>query len=269
MDFLARCTEGQGAPYQRCHPRAWMKWAQSHDFSCQRSGPEGGAGVQILWPSCEEQQDNRLWAPGQPSQPNWWDRKRQNHKQENGFQDPLLLWIFQGGQTKSITCDKTNLPCYSNSESLKIQPQHLIQNHLSIQLSLGNVSTVRRKGFSDVQKVSHQENVFLPTVKWQPVVIMVPFQKHSPIFLAWNGQHVLGTDLHDIGKLSSARRALVPQCPQVLASAQGSPLRQYRNPHMAGWSVFFTEDECPSHRPNVAPLLSRNSARPCSTLGIF
>ena len=169
MDFLARCMEGQGeqkaAPYRSCHPRTWMKWAQSHDFSCQRSGPEGGAGVQILWPSCEEQQDNRVWAPGQPSQPNWWDRKRQNHKQENGFQDPLLLWIFQGGQTKSITCDKTNLPCDSNSESLKIQPQHVIQNHLSIQLSLGNVSTVRRKGFFDDQKASHQENVFLSTMK--------------------------------------------------------------------------------------------------------
>ena len=126
--------------------------------------------------------------------------------------------------------------------------------------------TVRRNSCSeDDQKASHQENIFLSTVKWHPVGIMVTFQKYGPVFLVSNSWHVLDRDLCDIRRDFPSIRSFCstgsPSRNQVLLSAQGNPHRRRRNPRMAGHSAFYTMDGPPSRCPSTAP--------GPSTLGIF
>lgn len=73
--------------------------ALSHGFSCLRSSPEGGAGVQILWSSCEEHGDMKCGPQaGLPKVDRIEKDKIINRRNE--FQDPLLLWISQKSQPK-------------------------------------------------------------------------------------------------------------------------------------------------------------------------
>ena len=125
---------------------------------------------------------------------------------------------------------------------------------------------MRRKSCSeDDQKASHQEHIFLCTVKWHPVGIMVTFQKYGPVFLVSNSWHVLDRDLCDIRRDFPSIRSFCstgsPSRNQVLLSAQGNPHRRRRNPRTAGRSAFYTMDGPPSRCPSTAP--------GPSTLGIF
>lgn len=142
------------------------------------------------------------------------------------------------------------------------------QSQLSAQPSPGNAPTVRRKCPNGDQKATYQENVFLLTMKWQRAVIMATFQKHGTI-LAWNRQHTLDMDLHNVEKRSPALSALVPQGPQVLVESW-LVLRAVPTGSATAWLVGLSSSlrmTSQAVAPALPRSLSRNPSSPPATLG--